>query len=86
MTDSPFKQAARSLIGLGYNVLPIMAATAEHPSAGKMPGDFRGGRWWGMSNWQRFRDRAPTEFQLGVFERNYVDANIGLVLGSPIGS
>jgi hypothetical protein len=76
---SPFARAAPDLIALGYHVLPIMPLE-------KAPGEYRRGQWWRMSNWQRFRDKAPSEFEAGLWSRNYPDANIGIVLGSPAGA
>lgn len=76
---SPFARAALELIGHGYHVLPIMPLE-------KAPGEYRGGQWRRMSQWQRFRDKAPSEFEAGLWSRNYPDANIGIVLGSPAGA
>lgn len=76
--ESPYARAAPELIQLGYHPLPIEPAT-------KRPGEFKGGRWWPMKEWQRFRDRTPSDFERGLWARNYPDANVGVVLGSPAG-
>jgi hypothetical protein len=75
---SPFAEGAPELIALGYHPLPIMPQT-------KRPGEFRGGRWIGMKDWQRFRDRPPSGCEIQLWTRNYSDANMGAVLGSPAG-
>lgn len=82
---SPFARAARELTALAYHVVPIIPPGASHPAAGKAPGKFTAGEWRGLGEWERFRDRAPTEFELTLWSANYPDANIGVVCGSPAG-
>ncbi len=50
-----------------------------------MPGEFVMGAWRGMFKWEALRDSAPTKFQTDLWSR-YVGANVGVVLGSPIGA
>lgn len=85
MTPSPFAQAARPLIALGYSVIPILPVDAPFDSPGQAPGEFRAGAWRMMSNWPQYRDRRPTEFELSVWCSNWPGANVGVVLGSPVG-
>jgi len=82
---SPFARAVRELTALAYHVVPIIPPDASHPAAGKAPGKFTAGEWRGLGEWERFRDRAPTEFELTLWSANYPDANIGVVCGSPAG-
>lgn len=83
--ESPYARAARDLIALGYHAIPIMPPLAAHPGGGKAPGEYRKEQWWGMRDWQRFRDRAPTEFEIAIWSRDYPDANVGIVCGTPAG-
>lgn len=85
-TESPYARASAALIELGYHAIPIMPPSADYAGAGKAPGNYKGGRWLGAHDWQRFRDRAPTEFELSLWTRNFPDANIGIVCGSPAGA
>ncbi|HWE98847.1 MAG TPA: bifunctional DNA primase/polymerase [Caulobacteraceae bacterium] len=77
VSASPFAASAPELIALGYHPLPIMPKE-------KRPGEFRSGAWRGMGQWQRFRDRAPTQFELKLWMSNFPASNIGVVLGSPV--
>jgi hypothetical protein len=63
---------------MGYHAIPAMPRD-------KMPGEFRSGRWFAMSQWQRFRDAVPTKFQLQLWTRNFPDANVSVVLGTKVG-
>lgn len=84
--DSPLARAVRDLDGFGYHLIPIIPAGADHDMRGKAPGQFIRGRWQGLPAWQRFRDRAPTEFERGLWAKAWPDANVGIVLGTPAGS
>lgn len=75
---SPYARAAPELTALGYHVIPIMPLE-------KAPGEYRGGEWRRMSKWERFRDKAPSEFERGLWSRNMPEANVSIVLGSPAG-
>lgn len=75
--QSPFAHAAADLLALGYSPIPLRPRD-------KAPGERQGGRWKMMSDWPRFRDRAPTVFELRAWG-NWEEANIGVVLGSSIG-
>lgn len=74
MTDSPYARVSAELAALGYHAIPIMPLE-------KAPGEYRGGQWWRMSEWQRYRDRAPSRFEMDLWAR-LPEANAGLVLGS----
>lgn len=84
-TGSPYARAARELIEMGYSPIPIIPPGQPHTGAGKAPGDFKGGAWRGKAEWQAFRDRQPTPFELGLWARNFPDANVGVVLGTRVG-
>lgn len=77
-TASPYARGAPELAKLGYHTIPVMPGE-------KAPGEFKGGRWVHMSQWQRFRDQKPSSFQHDLWIRNYPDANIGLILGAKVG-
>lgn len=79
---SPFARAARDLVALGYHVVPIIPPGAAHSAAGKAPGKYSNGAWQGFYEWERLRDRPPTEFELKLWSLNFPDANIGIVCGS----
>lgn len=74
---SPLRTAAEELLAFGYRIVPITPRQ-------KAPGEFIAGRWRGMDTWQRWRDKAPTSFELKQWQR-WPDANIGIVLGSQAG-
>lgn len=75
--SSPLKSASENLLSLGYRIVPIMPRQ-------KAPGEFIAGRWKAMDGWTRYKTTAPTKFELGMWD-NWPDANIGVVLGSPVG-
>ena len=82
---SPFARSARGLVALGYHVVPIIPPNAAHNAAGKAPGKYSNGAWQGFFEWERLRDRPPTEFELKLWSLNFPDANIGIVCGSAAG-
>lgn len=75
---SPFASAYPELAKLGYSCIPIMARA-------KAPGDYRGKAWKPAHGWPKYRDRAPTPFETGIWCRNWPDANVGVVLGTRVG-
>lgn len=80
---SSYAAASRQLVDLGYHVIPLIPADADHNARGKAPGHVRSGRWLAMSEWQRFKDRAPSEFERRVWS-GYECANAGIVLGTNV--
>jgi hypothetical protein len=74
---SPFMQAAPDLVALGFHVVPL----AEKK---KYPGEYTRGEWRPQTEWQRFRDRKPTEFEWQVW-KTWPNANVGIVTGSKVG-
>jgi hypothetical protein len=74
---SPYARGAESLIRLGYHPLPIIPGE-------KRPGEYRGGRWQGMKEWQRFRDTRPSAMEARLWSNNSPEANIAIVLGSQV--
>lgn len=85
MSESPFARGFRDLLMLGYHVIPIIPPDAQHPGAGKAPGEFKRNEWVGRYQWQQYRDRAPGAYETGLWSRNWPSANIGIVLGSIVG-
>ncbi len=82
---SPFASAAPDLQALGYAVLPLIPPDVmHHGGRGKCPAEYRSGGYQGMGKWQRFRDSAPSSFEMGLWSK-WPDANIGLVMGSSVG-
>lgn len=85
VTLSPYAVAAPDLAKLGFHCLPVVPPNASHHGGrGKAPGEFSMGLWRGMTKWQNLRDSGPSKFQADLWAR-FPDANIGVVLGSPIG-
>lgn len=82
---SPYARAHSDLSALGWHPIPLMPADCGRDGAGKAPGEHKFGQWWGMSEWQRFRDRLPTEFERRLWAERWPGANVGLVLGARIG-
>lgn len=76
--ETPYGRAADNLAGLGYHVIPISPGT-------KFPGQFTSGQWFGMREWQRYRDTPPTQFERKHWGARWPDAGIGLVLGTRVG-
>lgn len=84
--SSPFSQSSADLAPLGFRVLPLIPHdVASHGGRGKAPGELSMGAWRGMSRWQRFRDSAPSKFEVDLWEK-YPNANAGIVMGTPVGS
>ncbi|MFZ5674296.1 MAG: bifunctional DNA primase/polymerase [Pseudomonadota bacterium] len=71
---SPFAAAYEGLIANGFTTIPISPDS-------KAPSEWRGGRWQGMKNWQRFRDARAPDFIQRVWA-GFPDANIGIVTGT----
>ena len=83
---SPFANAAVDLGALGYSCVPLIPpSVSHHKGRGKAPGAYVSGGWRGLDKWQRFKESAPTTFELGMWNRA-PDANIGLVLGTGAGA
>lgn len=74
---SPLQAAAENLLSLGYAVVPIMPRQ-------KAPGEYLAGRWKAMDGWTRYKTALPTKFELQLWSR-WVDANIGVILGTDAG-
>lgn len=73
---SAYASTARQLIAMGYSPIPIMPKD-------KVPAEFNSGEWKPTVEWQRFRDRQPTELELS-FWNNWTGANVGIVLGTSV--
>lgn len=74
-SNSPFARRAYAYIERGYSVIPIAPGT-------KRPGQWsQADGWRGMSDWERFFKRLPTELELEHWYQ-WPDAGIGLLLGS----
>ncbi|MBR0993797.1 bifunctional DNA primase/polymerase [Bradyrhizobium japonicum] len=71
-SSSPYAIAGARLIECGYHAIPIAPGT-------KRPGAYSYGRWGGMSDWQRFCSRRPTEIEIG-FWAAWPDAGVGIAL------
>lgn len=71
---SPFAMVFEGLTANGYTTIPISPDS-------KAPSDWRGGRWRGMTNWQRFREVRAPDFIQRVWA-GFPDANIGIVTGT----
>lgn len=76
-STSPLAAGAAELQAHGYSILPIMPRQ-------KAPGEYQAGRWKAMDAWTRYKQTAPTKFELSMWSR-WPDANIGIILGTPAG-
>ena len=85
MTPSPFTVAAAELLPLGYHPIPLLPPGHDSDGRGKAPGVYRSGRWGHMREWERYRDRAATDFEMRLWTQNWPEANGGILLGSPAG-
>lgn len=68
MQLSPYAQIGARLIDNGYSAIPIMPGT-------KRPGVYQFKGWFGTSEWQRFCDRRPSEFEYPLWEK-WPDAGV----------
>lgn len=82
---SPYARAHGDLSALGWHAIPLTPADCGRDGRGKAPGEYKFGQWWEMSQWQRFRDRAPTDFERKLWAERWPGANVGVVLGARIG-
>ncbi len=73
-SNSPFARRAYAYIERGYSVIPIAPGTKRPGAWSKADG------WRGMSDWERFSKRLPTEIELEHWYQ-WPDAGIGLLLG-----
>ena len=73
---SPLSTAIPTLIANGYHPIPIAPDS-------KAPAEWRGGKWRGMSGWQKYRHEQPKEFLIKVWS-NWPDANVGIVTGTAV--
>jgi len=72
--ESPYERRAYAYIERGYSVIPIAPGT-------KRPGQWSQEHGWrGMSDWERFATRLPTEIELAHWYK-WPDAGIGLLTG-----
>lgn len=72
-STSAFSRASQRYIDNGISVIPIAPGT-------KRPGEYSGNTWRGMSQWERFATRLPTELELDHFTA-WPDAGIGAICG-----
>jgi hypothetical protein len=70
---SPYKEAGARLIDAGYSALPIEPGT-------KRPGAMLFGKWHGLSDWTRFCDRIPTDYEVPSWE-GYPDSGVCVATG-----
>ncbi len=71
---SPYERRAYAYIERGYSVIPIAPGT-------KRPGQYsQEVGWRGMSDWERFHSRLPTEMELSIWY-TWPEAGIGLLTG-----
>ncbi|RJG05987.1 DUF3987 domain-containing protein [Noviherbaspirillum cavernae] len=75
--SSPFARNAQRYIDNGLPVIPIAPGT-------KRPGEYAGGKWRGMSEWQKYSTHLPTELELD-FWHAWPDAGMGLLTGALAG-
>lgn len=72
--ESPYEKRAYAYLDRGYSVIPIAPGT-------KRPGQWsEADGWRGMSDWERFNQRLPTEIELPIWY-TWPGAGIGLLTG-----
>jgi len=83
---SPFAVAQPELARIGYpGIIPLIPSSVmHHAGRGKAPGDWVSGTWRGLTNWTRYRDSAPSPFQVGMWTR-MPGAGAGMLLGVSAG-
>jgi Bifunctional DNA primase/polymerase, N-terminal len=79
---------------LGYSVLPILPAECDDGTTGKWepsimahgmaPGEFTRGQWRLARDWQKYCERAPSEFEVRLWSLNWPAANIGIPVGGKV--
>lgn len=70
--SSPYSRAATNLIEQGYSAIPVLPGS-------KRPGQFSYGEWYGETQWQRFCDRLPTEYEVPIWSK-WPDAGVCIAL------
>lgn len=71
---SPYERVAYRYLERGYSVIPIAPGTKRPGQYSEVDG------WRGMSDWQRFNQRLPTELETEVWY-TWPGAGIGLLTG-----
>lgn len=71
-SSSPYAASGARLVDNGFSAIPIAPDT-------KRPGAYSFGRWGGMSDWQRFCSRLPTEIEFGFWSK-WPDAGVGVAI------
>ena len=72
--SSPLSSVTTAFIGNGYHPIPIAPDS-------KAPAEWRGGKWRGMTGWQKFRNEQPDDKTIDEWS-NFPDANVGIVTGT----
>lgn len=73
-TESPYERRAYAYIERGYSVIPIAPGT-------KRPGQYSAEKGWrGMTDWERYSQRLPTDLELPIWY-TWPGAGIGLLTG-----
>ncbi|MDF2809521.1 MAG: hypothetical protein K0S56_552 [Microvirga sp.] len=72
MTPSPYAQAGARLVDNGYHAIPVLPGS-------KRPGAYLNKEWFGTTEWQRFCDRLPTDYELPIWEQ-WPDAGVCIAL------
>jgi Bifunctional DNA primase/polymerase, N-terminal len=74
---SPFSSSYEVFVTNGYHVIPIGPHT-------KAPSEYRGGKWWPMREWQKFRKDAAPAHILRLWSQ-WDACNIGVLTGTAAG-
>ncbi len=69
----PYAAVGQRLIERGFSAIPIVPGE-------KRPGEFKGGEWRGMYQWDRFCDRMPSHFEIDIWS-GWLDAGVCVALG-----
>jgi len=70
---SPFAKHGARLIQRGYSAIPIRPGS-------KSPGEMRRGDWRNMTDWTRFAERLPSNYEIATWS-TWPGAGVGVVFG-----
>ena len=73
MTSSPYAQVGPKLVDQGFSAIPCRPGF-------KIPGVYRGGKWFNESDWTRFCERLPTNIETEIWS-TWPEAGVCIALG-----
>ena len=73
MTSSPYAQVGPKLVDQGFSAIPCRPGF-------KIPGVYRGGKWFNELDWTRFCERLPTNIETEIWS-TWPEAGVCIALG-----